>query len=231
MLFRSDGGLATEKGLLAEFSGLKLHPGWDGVLDTMICDGLGHVAGPCPTHDLDNFGVAENRLPAPGAHVAEARKPSSAAAGELAAIGVEIGKIKERMSRPAPVPAYPVAYAVAEGKPVNAAIQKRGEPDKTGPEVPRRFLGILGGQALPPNHAGSGRLELAHWITDRGNPLTARVFANRVWQWHFGRGLVTTPDDFGLRGERPSHPELLDWLAATLTESGWSVKEIGRAHV
>ena len=223
-----DGSLATEKGLLAEFSGLKLHPGWDGVLDTMICDGLGHVAGPCPTHDLDNFGVAENRLPAPGAHVAEARKPSAAAAGELAAIGVEIGKIKERMSRPAPVPAYPVAYAVAEGKPVNAAIQKRGEPDKTGPEVPRRFLGILGGQALPPNHAGSGRLELAHWITDRGNPLTARVFANRVWQWHFGRGLVTTPDDFGLRGERPSHPELLDWLAATLTESGWSVKALHR---
>ena len=82
-----------------------------------------------------------------------------------------------------------LAYAVAEGKPVNAAIQKRGEPDKTGPEVPRRFLGILGGQALPPNHAGSGRLELAHWITDRGNPLTARVAVNRI-RLHLGHPLV-----------------------------------------
>lgn len=223
------GQLHTEKGPFGEFSGLKLFPGWDGVLDTIICDGIGHVPGPCPTRDLDNFGVSDSRLPAPGAAVAKVVSPSPEAAAELSALESQIRKIKERVARPSPVPAYPVAYAVSEGKPIDAAIQKRGEPDKAGPVVPRRFLGILGGQALPANHVGSGRLELANWIADRGNPLTARVFANRVWQWHFGRGLVETPDDFGLRGERPSHPELLDWLSEVFVESGWSVKALHRA--
>jgi hypothetical protein len=126
---------------------------------------------------------------------------------------------------------YPVAYGVGEGTPANAHIQKRGEPDKPGPEVPRRFLEILGGDALPPGEKGSGRLELAQWITRPTNPLTARVFVNRVWQWHFGRGLVATPSDFGTRGEPPTHPELLDWLASRFIESGWSVKVLHRLIV
>jgi hypothetical protein len=126
---------------------------------------------------------------------------------------------------------YPVAYGVTEGLPSNALLQKRGEPDKPGPEVPRRFLEILGGDALPLGTGGSGRLELAQWITRPSNPLTARVFVNRVWQWHFGHGLVATPSDFGTRGEPPSHPELLDWLAARFAESGGSVKALHRLIV
>jgi hypothetical protein len=123
------------------------------------------------------------------------------------------------------------AYAVSEGKPADARILVRGEPQTLGPTVPRGFLTILGGQKLPPDTTGSGRLQLAGWITDPKNPLVARVMANRVWGWHFGRGLVATPDDFGSRGEAPSHPELLDYLASRFVEGGWSVKKLHRLIV
>ena len=113
---------------------------------------------------------------------------------------------------------YPVAYGVSEDKPVNVRIQLRGEPDKLGEEVPRRFLGVLGGDKLPASETGSGRLELANWLTRPSNPLTARVMVNRIWRHLFGAGLVRTMDDFGVTGEAPSHPELLDYLAARLVE-------------
>ena len=120
------------------------------------------------------------------------------------------------------------AYAVTEGKPVNARIMVRGEPQTLGPEVPRGFLTVLGGQKVPPEETGSGRLELADWIADAKNPVTARVIVNRVWAWHFGQGIVATPDDFGARGEAPSHPELLDYLASRFLEDGWSIKKLQR---
>jgi hypothetical protein len=104
----------------------------------------------------------------------------------------------------------------------------RGEPAQPGPEVPRGFLTVLGGQKVPPDEKGSGRLELAEWTTDPKNPLTARVIVNRVWQWHFGQGIVATPDDFGARGEPPTHPELLDYLTSRFIESGWSIKKLHR---
>jgi hypothetical protein len=126
-----------------------------------------------------------------------------------------------------PTPPAEMAYAVAEGKPRNARIHKRGDPRTLGAEVPRRFLQVLGGQAVPPE-AGSGRLPLAGWLADPRNPLTARVMVNRVWQGHFGAGLVKTPNDFGTRGEPPTHPELLDYLAARFVESGWSIKALHR---
>jgi hypothetical protein len=122
-------------------------------------------------------------------------------------------------------------YAVSEGQAADARILVRGEPKDPGPTVPRKFPEILGGQKLPPEEKGSGRRELAEWITDPKNPLTPRVIVNRVWGWHFGRGIVATPDDFGARGDAPSHPELLDYLASRFVEGGWSVKKLHRLIV
>jgi hypothetical protein len=123
-------------------------------------------------------------------------------------------------------PDLPMVYAVAEGTPTNAKIMVKGDPGTLGPEAPRGFLTILGGQQVPADHQGSGRDLLAGWITDPANPLTARVLVNRVWTWHFGRGIVNTPNDFGARGEKPTHPELLDHLAADLLANGWSLKKL-----
>jgi hypothetical protein len=112
--------------------------------------------------------------------------------------------------------------------PYEPRVFLRGNPHNLGEAVPRQFLGVLSGPDRRPFHEGSGRLELARAIADPRNPLTARVLVNRVWLHHFGAGLVRTPSDFGLRSEPPSHPELLDWLAATFVEEGWSVKKLHR---
>jgi hypothetical protein len=121
------------------------------------------------------------------------------------------------------------AYAVWEGaKPQNAKMLIRGEPKNIGPEVPRRFLEVLGGQALPAGEKGSGRLQLAEWLADPANPLAARVFVNRIWQHHFGKGIVQTPNDFGVRGKPPTHPELLDYLTRRFLDGGMSIKALHR---
>jgi hypothetical protein len=121
------------------------------------------------------------------------------------------------------------AYAVTEaGSRANTRIQIRGEPKNLGAEVPRKFPDILGGMQLAPGTQGSGRLELAQWLTSASNPLTARVMVNRVWLHHFGRALVETPNDFGRQGKAPSHPELLDYLASEFVRSGWSLKAMHR---
>jgi len=117
------------------------------------------------------------------------------------------------------------AYAVAEGTPKDYPIHIRGDMNDLGPIVKRRFLSALGGRALG-NNISSGRLDLANLIVDPKNPLTSRVMVNRIWHWHFGHGLVATPNDFGTHGSAPSHPELLDYLALEFIKSGWSIKHM-----
>lgn len=107
----------------------------------------------------------------------------------------------------------------------------RGKPENRGPDVKRRFLSVLGGSDAAPFQNGSGRLELAEAIVNKENPLTARVFVNRVWAQHFGKPLVATPSDFGVRSDPPSHPELLDYLARYLMDNNWSVKALQRLIV
>jgi hypothetical protein len=113
-------------------------------------------------------------------------------------------------------------------QPVEPVVFLRGNPNNPGPAVKRQFLEVLSGDSRQPFHDGSGRLELARAIAARDNPLTARVLVNRVWLHHFGRGLVRTPSDFGLRGDPPTHPELLDYLAWSFMEEGWSIKQLHR---
>jgi mono/diheme cytochrome c family protein len=125
-------------------------------------------------------------------------------------------------------PAPPIVHTLTEGQPVNMRVYLRGNPDKEGEVAPRRFLRILASDNPPAFTQGSGRLELAQAIASPKNPLTARVFVNRVWQHHFGKGLVGTPSNFGKLGERPTHPELLDHLATRFIASGWSIKALHR---
>ncbi len=127
----------------------------------------------------------------------------------------------------AAMPRREVAYGVREGTPHDAPMMLRGDPEKLGSKVPRRWLDVLGGMKVQETKS-SGRLELARWLSSPENPLAARVMVNRIWQQHFGRGLVATPSDFGSRGQPPSHPELLDWLASEFVASGWSIKALHR---
>lgn len=133
---------------------------------------------------------------------------------------------KRRVLAEAP-PSWSLAYAVGDGPPADARLHVRGDPTRLGETVPRHFPTILGGQPLG-DAKSSGRRELAEAIASPTNVLTARVMVNRIWQHHFGRGLVTTPNDFGLRGQPPTHPELLDFLAGRFVASGWSVKAMHR---
>src|SRR5690606_1859293 len=103
--------------------------------------------------------------------------------------------------------------------------------DDLGEAVPRGYLRMVCGSPSAFPRQKSGRLELAEYVADANNPLTARVFVNRVWQWLFGTGLVATPDDFGHLGERPSHPELLDYLARRFIAENWSLKQLVRSIV
>jgi len=150
----------------------------------------------------------------------EAQRP----AVELAALRKEFESSEKLAQRE-----LPMVHALAEsGDGGGIPIALRGNPNVPGEVEPRRFLGALGGLEAAPFTQGSGRLELARAITNPSNPLTSRVIVNRVWLHHFGAGLVRSPDNFGALGERPSHPELLDWLASRFVERGWSLKQLHR---
>jgi cytochrome c553 len=127
----------------------------------------------------------------------------------------------------------PMAVGVRDSKAVgDTEVRIRGEAEKLGPVVPRGFLGILQFRGQPTvNPEQSGRLELATWLTSEKNPLTSRVIVNRIWQHLFGAGLVKTVDNFGVTGDVPSHPELLDHLANRFVRDGWSIKKLVRTIV
>ena len=157
---------------------------------------------------------------------AEKEPDSAERKGKIEAAAKAAAAAKEQRRILKETPPFELAYSVTEGKPANARLQVRGDPKRLGEEVPRHFLTILGGAPLGVHN--SGRPDLAAAIADPKNPLTARVLVNRLWQHHFGRGLVATPNDFGTRGLPPTHPELLDFLAQKFIDSGWSIKAMHR---
>jgi len=130
----------------------------------------------------------------------------------------------------------PLAIAIQEGGTPgglfpgiqDVPIHIRGSYARLGAVVPRRMPQFFAGASQTPISGGSGRRELAGWVASKNNPLTARVIVNRLWQWHFGSGLVPTPNNFGLQSEPPSHPALLDWLASRFVKDGWSLKTLHR---
>ena len=126
------------------------------------------------------------------------------------------------------LPEPPMACAVEDGEIVDQRIFIRGDHHNPGQHAPKGFPVILGGRDEPPITAGSGRLALADWLTRPDHPLTARVMVNRIWQWHFGEGIVRSPSNFGETGARPTHPDLLDFLAQHFVRSGWSIKAMHR---
>lgn len=134
----------------------------------------------------------------------------------------------ELARREAAVPKFPEVMAVADAKPENLKVHLRGNHLTLGREVSRRLPRILSKSDSRELTDGSGRLQLARWLAGADHPLTSRVMANRIWQWHFGQGLVRSPDNFGRLGERPSHPELLDWLAKEFSSRSWSMKSMHR---
>ena len=125
-------------------------------------------------------------------------------------------------------PKFDFAHTIHDAGSDDMRVALRGNLLKQGPVVPRRFLRIVAGEQRAHFTDGSGRKQLADAVVDPENPLTARVIVNRIWLNHFGRALVRSPNNFGTLGEQPTHPDLLDWLAAKFVESGWSIKSLHR---
>jgi hypothetical protein len=189
----------------------------------------GKVAGPHPrmSAEKDPFFVAIWQDGGPLYRSREA---------QMAALSPEKAKQAEtllaqaaEMEKTLPTKEVPMACAVKEGDTMDQKIFVRGDYHNLGDPVERTVPAILRLSAPAPEvKTKSGRLELADWIVDPRNPLPPRVMANRIWQGHFGDGIVRTPDNYGRLGERPSNPELLDYLAKTFVESGWSIKKMNR---
>jgi hypothetical protein len=143
-------------------------------------------------------------------------------------------KLQDRLDEleSAPSPPGDFVMGVREGSPGNSPVLNRGELKEKGSEVPRGVLTVLKTPQGNVNPKHSGRVELAHWITAKENPLTARVMVNRVWQHLFGEAIVPSTDNFGVLGDEPSHPELLDALALQfMNDDKWSVKKLVRSIV
>jgi hypothetical protein len=142
-------------------------------------------------------------------------------------------ELAELRSKVAAFERVPTAYTVRPRPPGPTHLLQRGDLEKPGPQVVAAGLSCISNlptdlNLAPDSPEGLRRIRLAEWITRPDNPLTARVMVNRVWHYHFGRGIVGTPNDFGFNGERPTHPELLDLLASTFIRQGWSIKRLHR---
>jgi hypothetical protein len=169
----------------------------------------------------------------PAAHAATADEGRAAAAPHRDLAG-QLQKLEaERKKLQAELDARPRYLTIVEQGPVrDIPIHIRGDVHNLGDVVPRGFLtAVKPVRSKPFDDGTSGRLEFAYWLASAENPLTARVYANRVWAWLMGQGLVASVNNFGTTGREPSHPELLDWLAAELIESGWSTKHLVRTIV
>ncbi len=206
-----------------------------------------HKHDPIPTRDYyalagifksteSLWGVAANEAltaPATDLHVLQSAAHVSPPEGfkeTVLVLDSNTGKPK-----PPPKPKWPVDTPLAMGvrdrkESVDCRINLKGDSKSLGDQVPRGFLTacVMPGEPVIQEKSRSGRLELAVWLTRRDHPLTARVMVNRVWHHLFGQGIVTTPDDFGVYGSRPSHPDLLDYLATRFQNQGWSVKRLIR---
>ena len=147
--------------------------------------------------------------------------------GEAKETLVRLKADAETAKKTAP-PKFPVAHSYTESAPKDMRVFVRGNPANKREIAPRRFLQVLAGENPPAYQEGSGRKQLADDITSDDNPLTPRVMANRIWQYHFGRGIVNTPSNFGLLGDPPTHPKLLDYLARTFIDNNWSMKHLHR---
>ncbi|AMV36868.1 PSD1 and planctomycete cytochrome C domain-containing protein [Planctomyces sp. SH-PL62] len=204
-------------GATAEFTGATARPvdgrGWLAILAVREADEPGAPAPPPPAPAT----IAVDDL------IRELQTGDSPLASRLAAALSEYREIESRV--PDPI----LAPAAVDGDGEDEFVMLRGNSRTLGEAVPRRVLAVLGGAAPSPSTSGSGRLDLAYALVDvRTNPLTPRVLVNRIWKQHFGEGLVRSPDDFGVMGQAPTHPELLDWLASEFVRRGWSIKAMHR---
>lgn len=228
-------GVIVSKTSQNEFAG-DLANGWDGLIDYSFIDSYGHIGGVRPALNVDNYEIREAAFPALDSAPVDVSVTKFASRRHrvreirtlLASTQNETARAAEELNSLLANGPFDMAYGMAEGTPHNVRMQLRGEPSQPGDEVPRGLIKALGGGPLPEGTSGSGRLELAQWLTEPSNPLTARVMVNRIWLYHFGHGLVKTPNDFGVRGLSPTHPELLDYLAMQFVQNGWSMKSMHR---
>jgi len=219
-------------GKITPFSALHFRPQWSGTIDRIFVDSYGLAQlSVRPAEDFDNFTLRTEPLLPVGESVGgsiETVESMESHRSQYNTLTTTIEETKRQLAELVGTPFYPTAFAVRDGEPHDAVIHKRGDPLTPGDVVQRRQLEILGGQSINNPDVASGRLDLADWLTRADNPLTSRVMVNRIWQYHFGRGLVETPNDFGIRGTPPSHPALLDWLADNFVSNGWSIKRLQR---
>ena len=186
----------------------------DGTQWTTVCSSLDHV------------GRAELDLP----ELAEAELEAALPAGARAERRELVAQVRAAQAAIDRLPPAAKVHAAVPRELAKSFLLDRGSVLKPSEEVSPGALSVVGGELPLADGAAEGarRLALANWIASPANPLTARVIVNRVWYYHFGNGIVNTPSDFGFNGDRPSHPELLDWLAASFIENGWSLKWLHR---